>query len=154
MSRQNSGISFDHRRNANNGPGWEEYDFERMGDAIVAHVPNLEHLARFGQLCGMMEAIDHFGSFKGLSKLRSLKIDILLLTGTLRADLWGKPNHLHHPADNLPASLVNLHICSLEPSHLDLDFIVSKASDLNIQGLELSISWRTTTPYLMATQSK
>lgn len=92
-----------------------------------------------------MNPIDPFGSFKGLTKLQSLKIDEILLQGTRRADISRKPYHLLHPEDNLAASLVNLHIYGLEPKNVDLDFMVAKASGLGLECLELSLHMEKTT---------
>lgn len=114
--------------------GWHDYSYNRISEAIQQHLPRLEVFAWSSQSPGPRRAVYYsLGSFKGLSKLRSLKVDFDLIRQ--RKDCV----HIEQAHEFLPNSLEVLHICDLTPGHYGTWVITDAAPQLNIPRLELSI---------------
>ncbi|KAH3941643.1 hypothetical protein HBH53_199270 [Parastagonospora nodorum] len=113
-----------------------------MSQALATNLPDLGKLEWSRQEYDIeFQTLLPFGKFKGLSKLKSLKVDFNLLCD--KADLENLYGLLHEPTEFLPASLSDLHISGLSPDHFAHDYIIQKVTrDLQLSRIDLSIIMR------------
>jgi hypothetical protein len=88
---------------------WRGYDFTRLSEALVTHLPDLEHLEWSSQAWDKeWGSLKPIGSLVGFTKLTTLIIDYRFLTARIYHE--HKLLHLLEPQTYLPASLQSLHI--------------------------------------------
>ncbi|KAI4637029.1 hypothetical protein J4E93_010695 [Alternaria ventricosa] len=120
----------------------KDYDLRRIIQVIEGHLLNLEVLHWFQHDWEKENTSTRtFGSFKGLSKLRELKIDAqLLATHDHIYDPDAEVLALTRPAEYLPDSLEALHVLCLTAHDARIDLALQLARTMNLRSLELSLN--------------
>ena len=120
----------------------KDYDLRRIIQVIEGHLLNLEVLHWFQHDWEKENTSTRaFGSFKGLSKLRELKIDAqLLATHDHIYDPDAEVLALTRPAEYLPDSLEALHVLCLTAHDERIDLALQLARTMNLRSLELSLN--------------
>ncbi|KAH4913403.1 hypothetical protein HBI56_196730 [Parastagonospora nodorum] len=110
-----------------------------MNQALATNLPDLERLEWSRQEYDLeFQTLLPFEKFKGLSKLKSLKVDFDLLCDN--ADPENVYGILHEPTESLPASLSDLHISGLSPHRFAHDHIQKRQRREVVSTFELERS--------------